>query len=57
MNNQERKCSEYVYNLSLAQMRGLVEIAVRTDRPVLEVVMEAVDQYIEREKKTCQQRV
>jgi len=38
-------------------MHQLVEIAARTDRPVLEVIMEAVDQYIEREKKPCQLKV
>ena len=57
MPNTQRERSEYVYNLSREQMEQLVEIALRQDRPVLDVIMEAVDQYIEREKKSCQQRV
>jgi hypothetical protein len=54
MSNSERKSSEYVYNLSPAQMEALYEIAFNTNRPLLELLMEAVDQYIEREKSSCQ---
>jgi predicted transcriptional regulator len=54
MSNIERKRSEYVYNLSNQQMAQLVEIAWRRDQPLLFVIMEAIDQYIEREKNSCQ---
>jgi predicted transcriptional regulator len=53
MSNIERKRSEYVYNLSSQQMAQLAEIASRRDEPLLFVIMEAIDQYIEREKKIC----
>jgi hypothetical protein len=52
MSNPQRECSEFVYNLSRQQMEALMAIAKNQDRPFLEVVMEAVDQYIQRE--TCQ---
>jgi hypothetical protein len=53
MSNTKRECSEYVYNLSRGQMEALMAIAKNQDRPFLEVVMEAVDQYIQRECETC----
>jgi hypothetical protein len=53
MPNIERKRSEFVYNLSNQQMEALVEIAFCADRPLLEVVMEAIDRYIEQEKNSC----
>jgi predicted transcriptional regulator len=53
MSNTERKSSEYVYNLTREQMEQLVEIAARQDRPLLEVMMEAIDQFIAREKSSC----
>ncbi len=54
MPNIERQRSEYVYTLSPQQMAQLTEIAFRRDQPLLFVVMEAIDQYIEREKNSCQ---
>ncbi len=51
MSNTQREYSQFVYNLSAGQMKAILEIARKADRPFLEVVMEAVDQYIERE--TC----
>lgn len=44
-----KQCSEYVYNLSRGQMEALLAIAKDQDRPLLEVVMEAIDQYLQRE--------
>lgn len=54
MSNIERECSNYVYDLSRQQLDQLLSIAREKDRPFLEVVMEAIDQYIEREKDLCQ---
>jgi predicted transcriptional regulator len=57
MSNGERKRSEFVYNLSNQQMEALLAIAQREDRPLLFVIMEAIDQYIQREKSSCRAEV
>jgi hypothetical protein len=57
MSNTKKERSEFIYNLSAGQMKALLEIARTQDRPFLEVVMEAVDQYIEREKTSCQHKI
>jgi hypothetical protein len=54
MDNQKRERSEFVYNLSQNQMEALTELAFTRDRPVLELLMEAIDQFIEQEKNECQ---
>jgi hypothetical protein len=55
MDNNARIRSEFVYNIPRRQMESLIELAVATDRPMLELLMEAIDQYIEREVPSCQQ--
>jgi hypothetical protein len=57
MSNTQGKCAEFVYNLSRGQMDALLTIAKTQDRPFLEVVMQAVDEYIERETKSCQSTI
>jgi hypothetical protein len=54
MDNQKRERSEFVYNLSQSQMEALTELAFTRDRPVLELLMEAIDEFIEQEKNECQ---
>jgi hypothetical protein len=53
MPNTKRKWSEYIYDISSEQMEGLVTIALNRDRPIESLVLEAIDQYIEREKSSC----
>lgn len=56
MANIQRERSEYVYNLSRQQMEAILAIAKEQDRPFLELVMEAVDQYIKRETLSCRNK-
>jgi len=53
MPNLIRKRSEYIYELSSGQLEAFLEIAVKQDRPVEEVVLEALDEYLKREKESC----
>ena len=47
--NKERKCSEYIYELSGKRLERLVQIAVTKDEPLAAIVLSAIDQYIWRE--------
>jgi hypothetical protein len=53
MPNIERKWSDYTYDLSSEQLDGLLTIARNQDRPIGSLVLEAIDQYIEREMQSC----
>ena len=52
MTNLKRKSSDYVFKLSIQQLEALTEIALKQDRLFEDVVLGAIDQYIEHEKKT-----
>ena len=52
MNNLKRKRSDHIFELSGEQLEALLKIALKEDRPFEEIVLEAIDQYIKREKKT-----
>ena len=52
MANLKRKRSEHIFELSGEQMEALLEIALKQDRPLEEIVLGAIDQYIKAEKKT-----
>jgi hypothetical protein len=51
MTNLKRKRSAYVFELSAHQLEELLKIALKQDRPFEDVVLGAIDQYIEHEKK------
>ena len=51
MSNMPRKSSDYFFSLSDQQVDALVRIAFQQDRPFEEVALEAIDRYIEQEKK------
>ena len=53
MSNSIRKRSEHIYELSAGQLKAFLEIAVKQDRPLEEVVLGALDEYIKREKESC----
>ena len=52
MTNPKRKRSDRIFELSSEQLEALLKIAFKQDRPFEDVVLGAIDQYIEREKKT-----
>ena len=52
MTNLNRKRSDHIFELSDEQLEELLKIAIKLDRPFEEIVLGAIDQYIEREKKT-----
>ena len=52
MTNPKRKRSDHIFELSGEQLEALLKIALRQDRPFEEIVLGAIDQYIEAEKKT-----
>ena len=53
MSNTQRKRSEYEFQLSTHQLEALLEIAAKEDRPLEEVILGALDEYIKREKEAC----
>jgi hypothetical protein len=55
MPNNQRERSEYQFQLSDRQLAAFLEIAAKEDRPLEEVILGALDKYIETEKQTCQQ--
>jgi hypothetical protein len=56
MPNIPRKSSNYLFDLSDQQLDALVKIALQQDRPFEEVVLEAIDRYLEQEKKSICRR-
>jgi hypothetical protein len=52
MPNQVRKRSEFEIMLSDHQLEAFLKIAAKEDRPIEEVVLEALDKYIERAKES-----
>ena len=52
MTNLNRKRSDHIFELSSEQVEALLKIALKQDRPFEEIVLGAIDQYIEAEKKT-----
>ena len=50
MNNLKRKRSDYIFELSDEQLEALLKIALKEDRSFKKIVLEAIDQYIKREK-------
>ena len=55
MSNKQRKHSEYEFQLSDSQLEAFLEIAAKEDRPLEEVILGALDKYIQTEKQSCQQ--
>jgi hypothetical protein len=53
MSNTQRERSEYEFQLSDHQLEALLDIAAKQDRPLEEVILRALDQYIIREKEAC----
>ena len=53
MSNELRKRSEFEYILSDRQLEAFLEIAARQDRPIEEVILGVLDEYIAREKASC----
>jgi hypothetical protein len=51
MPNIERECSSYEYSLSHRQFVALMEIALKKDSPIDQLVLEAIDEYLAREKQ------
>jgi hypothetical protein len=54
MPNNKRKRSEYQFELSRRQLEAFLEIALKEDRPLEEVILGALDRFIETEKQSCQ---
>ena len=52
MPNKKRKRSEFVLTLSDEQHRAFLKLAMKMDKSLEQVVLEAIDQYIETEKQT-----
>jgi hypothetical protein len=50
VSNSSRKRSEYVCNISGDHLEALIEIASRKDEGIEQVILEALDQYIENEE-------
>jgi hypothetical protein len=57
MSNIQRKRSEYEFQLSNRQLEAFLEIAAKEDRPLEEVILGALDKYIEYEKESCRKEV
>jgi hypothetical protein len=53
VSNELRKRSEFEYVLSDEQFEVFLEIAAKQDRPIEEVILGALDEYIAREKASC----
>jgi hypothetical protein len=51
MSNKKRKRSEYQFELSTRQLEAFLEIALKQDRPLEEVILGALDRFIETENK------
>jgi hypothetical protein len=51
MPNSERIWSDFQYDVSKKQLEALLAIALAKDQALETVLVEAIDQYIEREKK------
>ena len=54
MPNKKRKRSDYQFELSSGQLEAFLEIALKEDRPLEEVILGALDKYIESEKQSWQ---
>ena len=54
MPNKQRKRSEYQFELSKRQLEAFLEIALKEDRPLEDVILGALDRFIETEKQSCQ---
>ena len=54
MPNKKRKRSEYQFELSSEQLEAFLEIAAKEDRPLEDVILGALDRFIETEKQSCQ---
>lgn len=52
MANVERESSDYLYTVSAEQLSQLLRIAFVQDRPIQELILEAIDRYIEREENS-----
>jgi uncharacterized Fe-S cluster-containing MiaB family protein len=48
-----RKRSEYVFEVPEDQISAFLELAQKKDQPLEEVILEALDKYIEKEKSEC----
>ena len=57
MPNFERERSDYVYDLTEEQKVRLLDIALKKDQPIELLVLQAVDEFIEREIKSCQTKL
>jgi hypothetical protein len=53
-NNQRERSDYYEFQLSDSQLAAFLEIATKEDRPLEEVILGALDKYIETEKQSCQ---
>jgi hypothetical protein len=54
MPNKKRKRSDYQFELSSGQLEAFLEIALKEDRPIEDVILGALDRFIETEKQSCQ---
>jgi hypothetical protein len=53
MTNNQRERSEYQFQLSDRQLAAFLEIAAKEDMPLEDVILGALDKYIETEKQSC----
>lgn len=54
MPNTNRKRVNYVFDVAQDQIEALLDLTLKRDRSLEELVTEALDQYLEREKKQWQ---
>ena len=54
MPGNQRKRSEYQFELSRQQLEAFLKIALKEDRPLEDVILGALDKYIKKEKESCQ---
>ena len=51
-----RKRSKYVYEIPAHQISAFLELAHKTDKPIEELILEALDKYIETEVREWQEQ-
>jgi hypothetical protein len=56
MPNKNRKRSNYVFTLSNELVDAFLELAKNRDEPLEQIILAALDKYIETEKLSCQQK-
>jgi hypothetical protein len=54
--NLNKKRFEFQYECPQRQMEALLGLAHRKDQPIESLILEAIDQFIEREAESCRSK-